>query len=180
MPWSRFLLLPTLVALYARAETVGVFLEFEATPSDASVQAMKSEVADLLGESGFLFEWLPLAGRRGTSGFSRVVMMRFTGDCRPAWLRSSGDDLLPFGGRVTLGASKVANGRVLPLTEVRCNEVKKTIAGARGAQERLLGRALGRVAAHELYHVLRNTTLHWGKGFARALQSGAGLTSQRP
>jgi hypothetical protein len=58
---------------------------------------------------------------------------------------------------------------VLPFAEVSCDRIAKAVAtamwgGERKEADRLLGRALGRVLAHELYHILGKTHEHNADG----------------
>jgi ubiquinone biosynthesis protein UbiJ len=67
---------------------------------------------------------------------------------------------------------------------VRCDAIRKLIgqelAGKPSVErDELLGRAIGRVMAHELYHVLLRTTSHGGQGLAAPSQSVAELLSER-
>ena len=82
-------------------------------------------------------------------------------------------------GKVVLGTSLVSDGQVLPFSEVECDQVRKTLAYEERATEMdrqcALGRAMGRVVAHELYHVLACTTKHAGRGLARATQTLKGM-----
>src|SRR5258708_37802966 len=79
-----------------------------------------------------------------------------------------------------LGQTHVVDGKVLPFADVRCDSVRKVIdRGLRAAsstdREELLGRALGRVMAHELYHVLLRTRSHGRSGLARPVLSSSDL-----
>jgi hypothetical protein len=78
----------------------------------------------------------------------------------------------------------VAEGRILPYTELRCDEIGKALAFLRpgsGIKDRqlALGRALGRVLAHELYHILANAKTHGANGLARAVEPLPDLISPK-
>jgi len=65
---------------------------------------------------------------------------------------------------------------------VDCNLIRQLIAEPlAGAppieQHRLLGRAMARVLAHEMYHVLTNSTKHGTHGIAKAAYSCAELAA---
>lgn len=85
---------------------------------------------------------------------------------------------------VPLGQTQVVDGEVLPFSDVRCDPVRKLIGRDLAIQpsyerEQLLGRALGRVLAHELYHILLRTTSHGTDGLARPAQTAADLMADR-
>jgi len=91
------------------------------------------------------------------------------------------DDFGTAGESQELGATEVAEGRVMPFAEVRCDQIPEALAYLQpGAdQKRAMGLALGRVVAHELYHMLARTTAHAGQGLAKASQSLEDLVSER-
>jgi hypothetical protein len=71
---------------------------------------------------------------------------------------------------------------VLPYSQVLCDQVRRVLPDVEFAVDRargnlVLGRALGRVVAHELYHVLLGTTHHQSDGLAKGVQSPGDLTS---
>jgi hypothetical protein len=75
-------------------------------------------------------------------------------------------------------------GKVLPIADLRCDALRKLIdrdlqAAPAAGRDQLLGRALGRVLAHELYHVLLRTRAHAREGLARPAQSSADLLAPR-
>ena len=78
--------------------------------------------------------------------------------------------------RVTLGSTDVAAGHVTPFSSVECDKIVSCISGLVGSscdrdRDTALGRALGRVVAHELYHMLGQTREHGHAGLTKALQS---------
>ncbi|MFO0281997.1 MAG: hypothetical protein ACK532_08790, partial [Acidobacteriota bacterium] len=75
---------------------------------------------------------------------------------------------------------------ILPFAEVACDRIARAVAGAmwgaeRKEADRLLGRALGRVLAHELYHILGKTHEHNPDGsLAKEAISAKRLISPEP
>ncbi len=74
------------------------------------------------------------------------------------------------------------DGAVLPFSEIECDKVRSSLRTAMwgGDYKRsdvLFGRALARVLAHELYHVLAKTHSHASQGIAEKSLSGAQLIS---
>lgn len=69
---------------------------------------------------------------------------------------------------------------MLPFSEVACDRIRVSVRSAMfgGDFEKsdlLLGRALGRMPAHEVYHILANTTGHGKSGVGRTALSGRQL-----
>ena len=54
-----------------------------------------------------------------------------------------------------------------------------TTGGDRSRSEQVYGRALGRVLAHELYHIFARTCHHGQEGVAKTALSGKALISER-
>ena len=76
----------------------------------------------------------------------------------------------------------ISDGEVLPFSEVECDKVTSSIRPAISKarwedRDSILGRALGRVLAHELYHMVTKTRLHAANGVTRSALSPAQLVS---
>ena len=111
-------------------------------------------------------------------------MLKFHGKCNAEGWAPAGSDFGSVGEISTLAFTRVDRGRVLPYAEVKCDEVRKALAyiGYPAGQEerqRALSRALARVVAHEIYHILAETTEHAGSGLAKAAQPLNDLVSKR-
>lgn len=157
------------------APSVGVFLDFDSAPGSVPMEAMKKEVDKILKPSGVALDWRLTGENHGDEAFTGLVVLKFKGKCKVERWSEPGTDLEP-GEERTLGATKVVNGHVLPFTEVRCDEVKRALAYLRPEanqreRQKAFGVALGRVVAHELYHILARTTAHAGRGLAKASES---------
>jgi hypothetical protein len=71
-----------------------------------------------------------------------------------------------------LGWTHVSDGQILPFTDVSCDQVREFVQTGLLAfraedREEKYGRALGRVLAHELYHIFANTMRHGSTGVAK-------------
>ncbi len=191
---SRVFPLPFFIALSAvptllcaetpAAMAVGVFIDFDSAPGAASVQIMKDEVQKLLGPSGISLDWRLAKQNRGTETFARLVVLNFRGKCRADLWSRPAEDAETGGETRTLASTRVAGGHVLPYGEVRCDEVRQALSyldsGAGSAErQKALGLALGRVVAHELYHILARTTAHAAHGLAKPTESFEDLISPR-
>jgi hypothetical protein len=81
-----------------------------------------------------------------------------------------------------LGQTHLVNGTILPFADILCDAVHRLVdhdlrVARSSEREELLGRALGRVLAHELYHILARSTDHTHQGISRAEQTSADLLS---
>jgi hypothetical protein len=178
----RFLVWAILVAFassaHAQPNAVAVFLEFDQEPSAASIAEMKKEASAIFKASGVVLDWWLVKENRGDESFHDLAVMRFKGSCRAERLPSAtGFD--PAAEESTLASTVVAGHCVLPFSEVECDHVRGAVANVQGSQrESILGRALGRVVAHELYHVLTQTTTHARRGLAKPFHTWEDLTSK--
>jgi len=147
-------------------------------PSPAILKAMRQEAQSAIEPSGVRLSWRSQdLGGGDVSGQVAIVEMR--GRCSTAAHLSTS----PFGFTAEaepLGQTHVADGKVLPFADLLCDAVHRLVdANLRAARsnqrEELLGRALGRVLAHELYHILARTADHGRDGLSRPEQSGVDL-----
>jgi len=82
----------------------------------------------------------------------------------------------------SLAATDVADGRVLPFGSVDCDTLRRFIAPklkflSPEEKNARLGRAIARVGAHEIYHMLTGSEGHARWGIARARHSREELTA---
>lgn len=162
---------------------LGVYLEFERVPAGGQLEVMERAVEDLLKPAGVSVAWRSTGRNSGTEAFSGLAVVRFNGRCdvkSPIPASNFGT----LGETTALASTRVSGGRVLPYTEVECDEVRKALAYIRpgtGLAERqeAFGAALGRVVAHELYHILANRVEHAGDGLAQSSELLSDLVSSR-
>lgn len=186
MKHLRFAFIAVLSAaplLKAQHPNIGIFMQFDAAPGALQVDAMETEVDKLFQPSGLALIWRLASENRGGEVFSGLAMVRFKGTCSAEHWQNPAGRSLP-GEIRPLGSTQVADGRVLPFSEVQCDEVRKALAFLRpgaGLMERqqALGRALGRVLAHELYHILANAKNHATRGLAKAVEPLPALISPK-
>ncbi|MEP7367903.1 MAG: hypothetical protein ABI972_31965 [Acidobacteriota bacterium] len=149
--------------------SVAVYLKLGDDSSARAIQHMKKEVAQLLRPTGVKIHWRMISDARLHEEFQSVVVARFEGSCTTAY-----DAFAPVAARkpAPLADTPVQDGHVLPFTRVDCAAVTRLtgpmLAGEAGARRDFLyGRALGRVLAHEIYHILGQTKTHEDKGIAK-------------
>ena len=114
---------------------------------------------------GLRFEWRDLAQTQGHEVSTELAVVTFKGRCDTAGLITRSR----FEG--ALGWTHVSDGQILPFTDVSCDRVREFVQSGlltyrMENREEKYGRALGRVLAHELYHIFANTLRH-GTGVAK-------------
>jgi hypothetical protein len=149
-----------------------VVLNFKGTYSPAAIAEMQRESAHILQAAGIRLGWTTRAEAAGRS-FADLVVLNFSGACmfQPAPPRY--DETGPYASTIT------TNGVVQPFGTVDCDHVANSARGAMTGvdfnhADQLVGRALGRVVAHELVHMLSRSEQHGHEGVETA-----GLTAKQ-
>jgi len=168
---------PVFAASPTRLSTITVVLDFKGPHSDPSIVVMKKELAKILGGTGARFEWRS-PEEASASTAENLVVVRFQGRCilEP--------DPMLYDERGPLAFTHTVDGAVLPFSEVACDTVTGTVRSAMFRRnykraDLLLGRALGRVVAHELVHILTNSAAHAHEGVQNRGLSGAQLIAEQ-
>jgi hypothetical protein len=153
---------------------VDVYLIADRDVRAGVVQAMEREVEVAVASAGIVVAWHDAFP---SGEYERLALLRLHGECRA--------DLPPVssahsGSGEPLGQTQMVDGNVLPVADIQCDAVRKLInQGLQAAPtshiDEMLGRALGRIVAHELYHVLLGTPYHGHEGLARPAQTSAEL-----
>jgi hypothetical protein len=150
----------------ASAARVGVYMAFGArSPSSLVLDEMKKEASAILLPLGVNFDWRLASENQGKELFSRVVFVKFEGHCSP---ESNAGGVV--GDEFPLAATKVTEVGVIPYSTVDCHAVRTLLFSGGDIpirREHFMGRALGRVLAHELLHVLLRATGHTRHGPGR-------------
>ena len=162
---------------------VTIVYRFHGASSDSMLHEMRDEVGRLMQPSLLQPEWRKRADITGSDSFANLIVVDFQGQCRTGLGASRPLDALPADDQ-PLGKAHVVDGEVLPFVEIDCGRVQtllhSTIWGRQTQNsDPALGRALGRVLAHELYHVLAGTMLHARTGIAKPSLSVNELVSSR-
>jgi hypothetical protein len=155
------------------ATDLTVVVAFDHPYSDRSFQQMKRETEDIVRGSGLRLEWRSRGDAAGAS-FANLVSLRFTGTCILDARSGRGKERGP------LAFTYDSDGQILPFGEVACDRVASSLSPAMWGDDfvrsdYLLGRALGRVVAHELVHIITKSSSHGDEGVAQAALSGSQL-----
>ncbi|MES1257852.1 MAG: hypothetical protein ABUS51_05465 [Acidobacteriota bacterium] len=170
------LALPMVTAAQDAASDVTVVVDIKGPYSPTAIREMQREATRIILSSGIQLDW---QRRENVSSavFNDLVVMTFKGSCTfdPAPPRY--DELGPY------AITRTANGEVQPFGEVDCDRVVNSVRTAMFGEdyargELLIGRALGRVVAHELVHMLTKSGQHGHEGVQKAALSGKQLISR--
>ena len=145
---------------------ITLYTQFQQAPPERVMQAVQEEVESIMAPIGLRFEWRDLSKAGAHEVSAELAVVTFKGRCDAAGLTTRSR----FEG--ALGWTHVSDGQILPFTDIGCDRVREfTQSGLllfrpRDREEKY-GRALGRVLAHELYHIFANTTRHASMGVAK-------------
>jgi len=137
---------------------------------------MHAEVAEIMRPAGIFPVWRSLDAPRYNETVTALIVLTFAGACRGEGHCHSTKPSTP------LGWTHSSDGEILPFCVVDCDRVRQVVGSVIQCErterrDRLYGRALGRVVAHEMYHVLANTTAHARSGLAKPLLDASELIS---
>jgi len=141
--------------------------------SKVALREMGREASHILKRSGVSLRWHLGVPAQSVSGM--LVVVRLVGHCE---MDGSPSFLAPG----PLGWSHEVDGTVLPFSNLACDNLRGAVGSAMADGNQLggnvlLGRAMGRVLAHELYHIVAGTSVHGHDGVAQAALTARQLTS---
>jgi hypothetical protein len=156
---------------------VALYTEFQEQPPGAVLEALENEVADILAPAGMHLEWRSLAKVRGDEVSAELAVVKFKGRCDATALSLHN----PEPG--ALGWTHISDGVILPFSDVDCGRIREFLRNGlmrlpARVRQQALGRAVGRVLAHELYHIFTKTTHHSAAGVAKSAYSVGDLLSE--
>ncbi len=168
-----------LFAVAGFAQTTGatppltILFHFDAAHSEVAFAEVQRELGALLEPAGFRLDWRNRDEITASDSFPELAVVDFRGRC----LVEAAD--LPQDAGGALARTHIADGKVLRFSEVDCDHVRASLRSGAGRSDVLLGRAIARVLAHELYHILAQSVSHQRSGVAKPSMSPADLVSDR-
>jgi len=156
-----------------------VYLRADAKQSPAPLAWMKRELTPLMQSAGYRIEWRDSQTAGAVPSVDQLVVVELRGTCGLSnGTAAAPDDLNQ------LAATAITDGHVLPFATVNCASLNHTLgasfateAGAR--RDFLYGRAMARVVAHELYHMIVGTKDHTVDGVSKPCFNMTDLTAER-
>jgi hypothetical protein len=168
--------LVTILSLFTglvHAEGITIVLDFEGPHSDRAVAEMKREFEGIVKDAPITVGWsTPQQAQQEAA--PNLMVVHFKGRCVFDPAPYLYDERGPMAFTYSTG------GVVQPFGEVACDKVTTTIrtamfGGDYARADLLLGRALGRVLAHEVVHMLSRSAAHGSEGVAKKSLSGSQL-----
>jgi hypothetical protein len=141
--------------------------------SKVAFREMSREAARILKRSGISLRSRVGIPPQAVNGL--LVMVTLVGRCdmdgSPTFLKPG-----------PLGWAQEVNGSVIPFSDLACDNLRGAVGAAIADGNTLranilLGRAMGRVLAHELYHIVAGTSAHGREGVTQAKLTPRELTS---
>jgi hypothetical protein len=162
------------VSAFADTELV-VYLKADPNQPAAPIDHMKRELTSLMHTAGYRVEW------GGESHSPYLAVVELTGPCA---LSAGYPGREAPASTAALASTNVTDGQVLPFASVNCAVLTRSLSNAlahdvAAQRDYYYGRALARVIAHELYHILMRTTEHSRNGVSRSCFTTADLVSER-
>jgi hypothetical protein len=140
-----------------------------------AVREMTHEVARIMKRSGLKLEWHIDSAERVFN--EPLAVVKLLGTCGMEGRGAAGKP-------GPLGWTDAVDGTLLPFSELACDRIRSAVESVMHLDDRiraneLLGRAMGRVLAHELFHIVAGTRQHTESGVSQAALSPADLISDR-
>jgi hypothetical protein len=157
------------ICAHAQTQTLAVYSR-SAPPLDSLTQhSLNQELMRLLSPADIQVVWRN-QNRELSEESGRLVVGSFDGDCSVENLPSYAS---PLAKAATLAESSMSDGRVIPYFTVDCARMVRTLAPTLQHlsvpfRSAVLGRALARVIAHEIYHIVAETVDHEKSGLSKA------------
>ena len=152
---------------------VTVVLDVKGPFTPAALLEMQRESSRIIEVSGVKLDWRS-RGEASRASYSDLIVMTFKGSCSFDPAPPLYDELGPY------AVTRTENGEVQPFGEVDCDRVVNSVRSAMfggdyAHADLLIGRALGRVVAHEIVHMLTKSSRHSSEGVEKPALSGRQL-----
>jgi hypothetical protein len=175
----------TLAVVFASIASAGsdvlVYLDAGSNADSVSLGYMRHETEALLRTAGYHVDWLNAHGTQQPDTTANLIVLRLIGTCAAPPGQSVA---APFAeGLSHLATTSMVDGRILPYSQVDCQSLTRLLSvplNPDGPARRnyLYGRAMGRLVAHELYHILGQTVEHSRGGVGKQCFTLADLTAE--
>ena len=147
-----------------------VFLQAAPVESPELLVYLKAEVDQALQTAGYQVRWIPPQSSTEHVGLRSLALIKLKGVCAQPQPSETDHEVSPD---AWLGSTVVNEGHVSPFMSVNCSLLGSVLAKRLETETstrrvQLLGRAAGRVIAHEIYHMLADSLEHTPQGITKA------------
>ena len=159
---------------------ITLYTSFQQDPPPAVLEALQDELESIMLPMNLHFQWRSLSAANGNEVVVELAVVTFQGRCDIASVvPRTGQGAFRAG---ALGWTHVSDGTILPFSDVDCDRIRGFVQRdlyylPAGDREEAFGRAIGRVLAHELYHVFADTVRHGVCGVGKAAYTVGELLS---
>ena len=164
---ASLLIVFSAVCAVAQTRTLGLYMGPARGLDAESRMVMQEELRWLLAPAGIEIAWKDSATRKSGDDFELIAVSSFAGSC-------SLEGVPQISPGASLADTSISNGQVLPFFRVDCTRLVQMLG--RHVESAVLGRALARIMAHEIYHIIARTAEHQENGVAKAVFSAEDLT----
>jgi len=159
-----------------------VYLKSDQAQPSRTVEHMKVELTALMRSAGYRVDWRDPQAEGRTVDNADLVVAELRGVCGIPQGSVASDAAADRGG--SLGSTYVSGDRVLPFSWLNCRSLTRLLGASLSSEapaqrDFLYGRAMARLMAHELYHVIANTREHGREGIGKPAFTVKNLLSER-
>jgi len=163
--------------------TLLVYVDAGANGPAPTLPVMRREAEKLMRTAGYRLEWRELHARNREAA-PDLAVVSLSGACALPAVPATSAVALSDDAALRLASTMVSDGVVLPFSRIDCPALTNLLAPALareapGQRTYYYGRAMGRLLAHELYHVLAQTRDHAENGVGKPCFTAADLVSDR-
>jgi hypothetical protein len=161
---------------------LAVYLHADPNQPPAPLDHMKRELSFIMQTAGYRVIYDDPRSPDTTARFSTLVVLELHGSCGMPAGSYRVERSVASG--ASLAETAVSSGVVLPFSQIDCANLTRMVGPvlaeeAIAQRDYLYGRAMARVAAHELYHVVMDSRDHLHEGVAKPAFSVGDLLDER-
>jgi len=173
---------PSLPRTNLRSADLAIYLSAGPHQPSGPLENMKRELSGMMASAGYRVVYDDPRTPDPEAQYSSLAVLELRGTCGLPAGNYRLDRSVASG--ASLAETSVSSGVVLPFSRINCANLTRLIgpmlADEAGAQrDYLYGRAMARVAAHELYHVMMGSRSHSHDGICKASFSVNDLLDER-
>ena len=161
---------------------LAVYLTTDAHQPSAPLEIMKRELSGMMQAAGYRVVYSDPRRPDAEGRFSTLVVLELHGDCGLPSGSYRMERSVASG--ISLAETSVSKGVVMPFSYINCASLTRMVGPLLSDEpsyqrDYFYGRAMARVAAHELYHVMMGSRDHGHDGVAKPSFSVADLLDDR-